>query len=78
MAEETDAGEADSTTQVALCIVSGLLEVLRSVLRIRLSSAAFWFRVYLHLVRSAARLSQDAASSSSAFEKTSVDIVRVI
>ena len=57
-------------------MVSGLLELLRSFLRIRLSSAAFisfsspvmrcWYMVLLNLVRSAAKPSHDAALPSTA------------
>ena len=79
--------EADSTTKVAS--VCGLwFAGVAAYLRIRLSSVAFnsfsspvlrcWFKVFLHLVRSATIPSQDAAVMSFAIAETSVVIVRVI
>ena len=71
VAKKTDVGEAEIPQRSHLCIVSGLLELFRAFLCIRLSSAAFnsfsspvfmcWFSVFLYLVRSAARLPQDVA-----------------
>ena len=76
MAEETVAGEADSTAKVAfVCALwsAGVAALLSAYplffccVHQFLFPLGCWFRVLLHLVRSAARSSQDSASISSAF-----------
>ena len=69
VAVETDVGETISAAKVSLCVVSGLLELLRSFLQAPFPTSAFtgfsspvlrcWSRVLLHIMWSASRSSQE-------------------
>ena len=78
VAVETDVGETISAAKKShLCVVAGLLELLRSFLQALFPTSTFtsfsspvltcWFRVLLHIMRSAARSSLDSVLMSSAF-----------
>ena len=88
VAVETDVGETIFAAKKIishLCVVSSLWELLRSFLRTIFPTSVFtsfsspdlrcWFRVLLHLMRSAARSSQDSVLMLSALHVSLVDIL---